>query len=237
MAVRASRRPKPARCPAPAVQAPTLNQTANRSGSTRRESAGVRRRWRKRGCLPPRHGRTPPPPPPSIARGPSRGPSLPQACDCGGQSAAVLSAQARPLSATGSTRRSEIAHKTRRQRRIDSKALGSARAEEASEPGPTCCCTRQPAPFATSRASSPARIAAYTTVPAPKSHRVGAALGSSTFNTLPAQPQTSELLSTSVIPGRSEGCQRLTVLAVDSRSAHRPHRRAARSLRTCVHTF
>ena len=207
MAVRASRRPKPARCPAPAVQAPTLNQTAAEAhGET--SAAGVRRRWRKRGCLPPRHGRTPPPPPPSIARGPSRGPSLPQACDCGGQSAAVLSAQVRPLSATGSTRRSESLTKSDGREGSTARHLGRRGQKKRASPDPP----------AAARAS-PRRSRPTAPLPPPASPRTRPSPPQSRTESAPrsARPHSTHcthnhrhlnFFPLSVIPGRSEGCQR-----------------------------
>ena len=191
MAVRASRRPKLSRCPAPAVPGPAPSQP-NRSGSTRRDVSERTPSLEKA-----RLSSTAPRPKPSTATAKHRSRSIrwPQ------PSAGVWSRGAERCSTVGSgssafcnrqhTAVRSRSAKTRRQTGSTARQLGR---RGQSQPGPTCCCTCQPAPFATNRASSPARIAAYTTVPAPKSHRVGAALGSSTFNTLPAQPQTSELL-------------------------------------------
>ena len=190
MAVRASCRPKPSRCPAPAVPAPSQ---PNRSGSTQRDVSERTPSLEKA-----RLSSTAPRPKPSTATAKHRSRSIrwPQ------PSAGVWSRGAERCSTVGSgssafCNRQHMAVRDLAQPKPDGRQGSKARQlgrRGQSQPGPTCCCTCQPAPFATNRASSPARIAAYTTVPAPKSHRVGAALGSSTFNTLPAQPQTSELL-------------------------------------------
>ena len=129
MAVRASCRPKPSRCPAPAVPAPSQ---PNRSGSTQRDVSERTPSLEKA-----RLSSTAPRPKPSTATAKHRSRSIrwPQ------PSAGVWSRGAERCSTVGSgssafcnrqhTAVRSRSAKNRRQTRIDSKAVGPARAEPA----------------------------------------------------------------------------------------------------------
>ena len=229
MAVRASRRPKPARCPAPAVQAPTLNQTAAEAHGERAYAvAGESEAVFRRAAAEPLHRHRQA----SLAVH-HVAPAFRRRVIVGGR--ALQHCRLRLVRFLQPAAHDGQRSLTKPDGREGSTArhLGRRGQKKRASPDPPAAARASPR---RSRPTAPLPPpASRRTHKSPPQSRTESARPHSTH--CPHNHRHLNFFPLSVIPGRSEGCQRLTVLAVGSRSARRPHRRAARSLRTCVHTF